>query len=57
MKLLINKTDNALSFKASTTSLENELVELQNNMNKVKKNNVLTVRKWKNHAHKLKMER
>jgi len=57
VKLLINKTDSALESKANTASLENELVELQKSMDKVKKNNGVTVGKWKSRAQKLRMER
>ena len=57
MKVLINKLSSVLQSKASTVSLENELVELQKNIDEVKKNKILTVNKWKNHAQKLKMKR
>ena len=57
MKVLINKLSSVLQSKANTVSLENELVELQKNMDEVKKNKILTVNRWKNHAQKLKMKR
>ena len=57
MKVLINNLISILKSKANTASLENELVELQRNMDEVKKNKILTVNRWKNHAQKLKMKR
>ena len=57
MKVLINNLSSILKSKVNTTSLENELVELQRNMDEVKKNKILTVNRWKNHTQKLKMKR
>ena len=58
--MLISIAGSALQSKTNTASLENELVELQKSMDKVKKNNVhksVKISKWKNHAQKVKMER
>ena len=53
IKLLITITSSALESKTNTASLENELIELQRNMDKVQKNNS----RLKNHAQKFKMKR
>ena len=50
IKYLINKTNGLSESKANTASLEKELVQ-------IKKNNTVTINKWKSHAQKLKMER